>query len=57
MNLQKRNDSVRSRRRTMSATPSRTRRVQPWKLDLTLDDVMVDLDPGTLVWREHQRDK
>ena len=23
-----------------------------WNLDLTIDDVMADLDPGTLAWRE-----
>jgi hypothetical protein len=36
MDLQKRTDPV----------------SQPWNLDLTIDDVMADLDPGTLVWRE-----
>ena len=25
-----------------------------WDLDLTLEDVMQDLDPGTLAWREDQ---
>ena len=23
-----------------------------WSLDLTIEDVMADLDPGTLAWRE-----
>jgi hypothetical protein len=27
---------------------------QPWSLDLTIDDVLADLDPGTLVWRERE---
>jgi hypothetical protein len=28
-----------------------------WTLDITIDEVMADLDPGTLVWRERERDR
>ena len=59
MNLRKATDvltSVPAKRRS-TATARPVGPSGPWNLDLTIEDVMVDLDPGTLAWRERERDQ